>query len=65
MIPVVAHTYGLMCRKLTKGKSDFRVGNGARVASIAIWTFVSNLPSDLCLNLDDCCYVPTLMKNFF
>ena len=41
------------------------MGNGARVASIAIWTYVLNLPSDLYLILDDCCYVLTLMKSFF
>ena len=52
-------------RKLTKGESDFRVGNGARVVAITLWTYVLNLPSDFCLNLDDCCYVPSLMKIFF
>ena len=46
-------------RKLTKGESDFRVGNGARVTTTALWSYVLNLPSDLCLNLEDCCYVPT------
>ena len=40
-------------RKLTKGESDFRVGNGARVAAAAQWTYVLILPSDLCLNLED------------
>ena len=52
-------------RKLTKGESDLRVGNGARVTIVAIWTYVLNLPSDLCLNLDDCCYVLALTKNNF
>ena len=51
--------------KLTKGESDFRVGNSPRVAAIAIWTYVLNLPSDLCLNLDNYCYVLELMNNFF
>ena len=32
-------------RKLTKGESDLRVGNGARVADVAIGTYVLNLPS--------------------
>ena len=50
-------------RKLTKGESDFGVGNGARVAVVALWTYVLNLPSDLYLNLEDCCYVPTLTKS--
>ena len=40
------------------------MGNGTRVAGVAIWTYVLNLPSDLCLNLDDCCYVSALKKNF-
>ena len=52
-------------RKLIKGDSDLQVGNGARFEAIAIWTYVLNFPSDLCINLDDCCYVPALMKNFF
>ena len=52
-------------RKLTKGEFDLQVGNDARVADVAIWTYVLNLPSGLCLNLDDCCFVPTLMKKFF
>ena len=50
-------------RKLTKGESDFRVGNGARVATAALWTYVLNLPSDLCLNFEDCRYVPALIKD--
>ena len=70
MIPVMAHTYGLICallrssRKLTKGESNLQVGNGARIATDALWTYVLKLPSDLCLNLDDCYYFPTLMKKF-
>ena len=32
------------------------MGNGARVAAIAKWIYVLNLPSDLCLNFDDCFY---------
>ena len=50
-------------RKLTKGESDFQVGNGARVAATALWTYLLNLPSDLCLNLEDCCYVLALTRN--
>ena len=47
-------------RKLTKGESNLRVNNGARVA---IGTFVLNLPSRLCLNLDNCFYVLALTKS--
>ena len=47
-------------RKLTKGESDFQVRNGARVAVVALWTYVLNLLIDLCLNLEDCCHVLAL-----
>ena len=50
-------------RKLTKGESDFQVGNGVRVVAAALWTYVLNLPSDLCLNLEDCYYVLALTRN--
>ena len=50
-------------RKLAKGESNLRVGNGARVAVVAIGTYVLNLPSELCLNFDNCFYVPALTKN--
>ena len=50
-------------RKLTKGESDLRVGNGVRVAAIAIGTYVLNLPSGFCLYLDNCFCVPALTKN--
>ena len=39
------------------------MGNGERVADTALWTYVLNLLSDLCLNLKDCCYVLTLTRN--
>ena len=48
--------------KLTKGESDLRVGKGARVSIVAIWTYLLNLPSDLCLNLDDCFYGLSLTR---
>ena len=50
-------------RKLTKGESDHQVGNDSRVAVVACRTYILNLPNDLCLNLDDCCYVPALTRN--
>ena len=31
-------------RKLAKGESVLQVGNGARVATAALWTYVLNLP---------------------
>ena len=39
-------------RKLTKGESGHRVGNDTRVVAATLWTYVLNLPSDLCLNLE-------------
>ena len=50
-------------RKLTKGESDLRVGNGSRVAVVAIEAYVLNLPSGFCLYLDNCFCVPALTKN--
>ena len=48
------HQQGLKnSRKLMKGESDLRVGNGASVAAIAIGTYVLNLPSGLFLNFDN------------
>ena len=36
-------------RKLTKEESDLQVGNGARVVIVALWTYVLNIPCDICL----------------
>ena len=63
---ICADTRGLMnSRKITKGESDLQVGDGARVVVVVIWTYVLNPPSGFCLNLDDCCYVPTFTKTLF
>ena len=50
-------------RKLTKGESNFQMGNGARLTVVAIWTYVLKLPSDLCLSLDDCFLWTSIEKN--
>ena len=50
-------------RKLIKGESDLWVGNGSRVAVVAIGSCVLNLPSGFCLYLDNCFCVPALTKN--
>ena len=39
------------------------MGNGVRVATVAIGTYVLNLPSGFCLYLDNCFYVSALTKN--
>ena len=46
-----------------KGKVDLRVGNGARVAALAIGTYALTLPSGLVLQLSNCYYVPIMSKN--
>ena len=50
-------------RSLAKGKVDLRVGNGARVAALAIGTYYLSLPSRLVLELDNCYYVPSMSRN--
>ncbi|KAK8569291.1 hypothetical protein V6N12_007821 [Hibiscus sabdariffa] len=50
-------------RTLAKGDVDLRVGNGARVAALAVGTYVLSLPSGLNLNLKNCYFVPSLTKN--
>ena len=50
-------------RSLMKGEVDLRVGNGARVAALAIGTYYLTLPSRLVLQLSNCYYVPTMSKN--
>ncbi|KAL4346901.1 hypothetical protein GQ457_17G009080 [Hibiscus cannabinus] len=50
-------------RTLAKGDVDLRVGNGARVAALAVGTYVLSLPSGLILNLENFYFVPSLTKN--
>ncbi|KAK8597134.1 hypothetical protein V6N12_065610 [Hibiscus sabdariffa] len=52
-----------MRRNLAKGDMDLRVENGARVAALAVGTYVLSLPSGLVLNLENCYFVPSLTKN--
>ena len=39
------------------------MGNGARVAALAIGIYTLSLPSGLILDLKDCYFVPALTKN--
>jgi len=50
-------------RRLAKGEVDLRVGNGARVAALAVGIYLLSLPSGLVINLDNCYYVPTVNRN--
>ena len=46
-----------------KDEVDLWVGNGARVAALAIGTYYLTLPSRLVLQLSNYYYVPTMSKN--
>ena len=48
---------------MAKGEVDLRVGNGARVAALAVGTYDMTLPSGLVLSLENCYYVPTMSRN--
>jgi hypothetical protein len=52
-----------LTRRFAKGELDVRVGNGAKVAAIAVGTFHLSLPSGLVLELNNCYCIPTLCKN--
>jgi hypothetical protein len=50
-------------RCLNKGEYYLRVGNGARVAAVAVGTFCLDLPSGKTIELNNCYYVPVLIRN--
>ena len=50
-------------RKLAKGEVELRVGNGARVAALAVGSYSLHLPSGLILELNNCYFVPSITKN--
>jgi hypothetical protein len=54
-----------LIRRFAKGELDVHVGNGAKVAVIAVSTFHLPLPSGLVLELNNCYCIPTLCKNMF
>ena len=51
-------------RGLREGEITLRVGNGARVAVVAVRTYSLRLPSGFNLILKDCYYIPVASKNF-
>jgi hypothetical protein len=51
-----------LTRRFTKGELDVCVGNGAKVAAIAVGTFHLSLPSGLVLELNNCYCIPALYK---
>ena len=50
-------------RSLAKGEVDLRVGNGARVAALALGVYDLTLPSGLVFKLKNCYYVPAVRRN--
>jgi hypothetical protein len=52
-----------LTRRFVKGELDVRVGNGAKVATIAVGTFHLLLPSGIVLELNNCYCIPALCKN--
>jgi hypothetical protein len=50
-------------RSLSKGEVDLRVGNGARVAALALGVYILKLPSGLILKLNNCYSVSAITKN--
>ena len=50
-------------RSLSIGEVDLRVGNGARVAALAVGVYDLTLPSGLVFKLKNCYYVPAVSRN--
>ena len=50
-------------RRFARGELDVRVGNGAKVAVLAVGTYHLSLPSGLILELNNYYCIPTLRKN--
>ena len=50
-------------RKLRKGEVELRMGNSARVAAVALGVVNLMLPSRDYLSLEECHYVPSIVKN--
>ena len=48
---------------MARGEVDLRVGNGARVAALAVGTYELTLSSGFILNLENCYYVPTMCRS--
>ena len=61
---IISNVQGLRkSRRLAKGEVDLRVGNGAKVAALAVGTYSLSLPSGLVLELNNCYFVPAITKN--
>ena len=49
-------------RSIERGEVDFRVGNNARVAAVAVGTMQLHLPSGFVLELSNCYFVSSLSR---
>jgi hypothetical protein len=64
MIHTCKSFHGLsLTRRFAKHELDVHVGNGAKVAAIAVGTFHQPLPLGLVLELNNCYCIPALCKN--
>jgi hypothetical protein len=52
-------------RRFARGELDVRVGNGAKVAVLAVGTYHLSLPSGLVLELNNFYCIPALRKTLF
>ena len=50
-------------RRLARGEVDIRVGNGARVAAVAVGTYALTLEGGNVIELNNCYFVPSINKN--
>jgi hypothetical protein len=64
MIHTCKSLHGLQrTRRFARGELDVRVGNGAKVAVMAVGTYHLSLPSELVLKLNNYYCIPALSKN--
>ena len=61
---ICANVQGLKkSRDLHKDEVDLRVGNGAKVAALAVGSYCLSLPSGVLLNLNNCYYVSSINRD--
>ena len=63
MIHTCKSLQGQSIRSFTRGETDVRIGNGAKVFALIVSTNHLSLPSRLVLELNNCYNIPPLCKN--
>ncbi|KAJ1277336.1 hypothetical protein BS78_05G286900 [Paspalum vaginatum] len=64
MIHICKSLQGLsQTRSFARDELDVRVGNGAKVAVLAVGTYRLSLPSGLVMELNNCYFIPALSRN--